>query len=156
MTGKRGRTPFSPKKGVRPLFRRDAGFTLLELLVVLAILALLAGIATPAVIGYLGRAKVETAQIQIETLSQTLDHYRLDVGGYPTQAQGLQALVAKPAEARRWNGPYLKGGKLPVDPWGRPYVYRTPGSGGRDYDLYSLGADGVEGGEDENADVGRS
>jgi general secretion pathway protein G len=143
------------KSRVGPHFR-DAGFTLLELLVVLAILALLAGIATPAVIGYLSRAKVEAAEIQIQTLAQTLDHYRLDVGGYPTQAQGLEALVAKPAEARRWSGPYLTGGKLPLDPWGRPYVYRAPGAGGRAYDLYSLGADGAEGGEGENADVGRS
>jgi general secretion pathway protein G len=143
------------RKGARPLLG-DAGFTLLELLVVLAILALLAGIATPRVIGYLSSAKSEAARIQIESLGQALDLYRLDAGGYPTQAQGLEALVAKPAETRRWNGPYLKGAKAPLDPWGRPYVYRAPGAGGRDYDLYSLGADGVEGGEDENADVGRS
>ena len=140
----------------RPRAFREDGFTLLELLVVLAILALVAGIATPAVIGYLGKAKTETARIQIDSLAQTLDHYRLDVGGYPSQAQGLAALTTRPADARRWNGPYLSGGKPPLDPWGRPYVYRNPGTAGRDYDLYSLGADGVEGGEGENADVGRS
>lgn len=134
----------------------DEGFTLLELLVALAILALIVGIATPRVIGYLSTAKSEAARIQIESLSQALDLYRLDVGAYPTQAQGLQALVTRPAEARRWNGPYLKGDSAPLDPWGRPYVYRVPGSNGRDYDLYSLGADGAEGGEGENADVGRS
>ena len=144
-----------PTKGARPLFR-DAGFTLLELLVVLAILALLAGVATPAVIGYLGKAKSDTAQLQIGIFEEALDRYRLDAGGYPTQQQGLDALLTRPAEARRWSGPYLKGAKAPLDPWGRPYVYRTPGTGGRDYDLYSLGADGVEGGEGEDADVGRS
>ena len=134
----------------------DEGFTLLELLVVLAILALLAGIATPRVIGYLSTAKSEAARLQIDSLGQALDLYRIDAGAYPTQAQGLEALVAKPAEARRWNGPYLTGGKAPADPWGRPYVYRAPGTGGREYDLYSLGADGLDGGEGEDADVGRS
>ena len=144
-----------PKKWGRTPFLADAGFTLLELLVVLAILALIAGVAAPRVIGYLSTAKSETARIQIESLAQALDLYRLDVGAYPTQAQGLAALVTRPADARRWNGPYLNGGKVPDDPWGRPYVYRSPGADGRDYELYSLGADGVEGGEGENADVGR-
>jgi len=148
-------TPPQKKWGQTP-FSGEAGFTLLELLVVLAILALLVGIATPRVIGYLGKAKSETARIQIGVFEDALDRYRLDVGAYPTQQQGLDALMARPADARRWGGPYLKGAKAPPDPWGQPYVYRSPGAGGRDYDLYSLGADGADGGEGENADVGRS
>lgn len=132
------------------------GFTLVELLVVLVILGLLAGLVGPQVMKHVGSSKTRAAKLQVEELAAALEIYRLDVGAYPTQAQGLQALVTRPAEARRWNGPYLKGDSAPLDPWGRPYVYRVPGSNGRDYDLYSLGADGAEGGEGENADVGRT
>lgn len=129
----------------------EAGFTLLELLVVLAILALLAGLVAPRVMGYFTTAKRETAEIQIRRLSTILEYYRLDTGRYPTAAEGLRALVERPAGAERWNGPYLEGG-LPLDPWGHPYVYRAPADGAP-YEILSLGADGRPGGEGEDADV---
>ncbi len=130
---------------------REAGFTLLELLVVLAILALLAGLVAPRVMGYLAGAKRETAELQIRRLSTVLEYYRLDTGRYPTTAEGLKALVERPPGAGRWNGPYLEGG-LPRDPWGNPYVYRAPAEGAP-YEILSLGADGRPGGEGEDADI---
>lgn len=133
--------------------RRQRGFTLLELLVVLAILGLLAGLVAPRVIEYFSRAKSETARLQVENLSAALDLYRLDVGRYPTQTEGLAALVRRPAGAAQWSGPYLKGNELPADPWGHPYAYRAPGRDGRAFDLYTLGADNAAGGEGENRDV---
>lgn len=114
----------------------QAGFTLIELLVVLAILGLLIAIATPQVIKYLGRAKVSTAQIQIHDMSTALDMFLVDVGRYPTQQEGLQALVQNPGTLATWHGPYLK--SLPADPWGQPYQYRIPGSNGNEFDLYTL------------------
>jgi general secretion pathway protein G len=132
--------------------RRSQGFTLIELLVALAILALIAGIAVPQVLKYLAGAKTDTAQIQIESLGGALDLYRLDVGRYPAEGEGLKALVERPLEAESWNGPYIKKAEGLIDPWGNPYIYDSPGEHG-DYDLYSLGADGAEGGEDEDQDV---
>ncbi len=132
--------------------RRNAGFTLLELLVVLAILVMLAAIATPQVLKYLGGAKVDAAKVQLDNLSGALDLYRLDVGHYPTDQQGLTALVERPSDAERWNGPYIRKRESLNDPWGNPYRYRFPGEHG-EYDLYSLGADNAEGGEGENQDV---
>jgi general secretion pathway protein G len=129
------------------------GFTLVELLVVLAILGLLAALIAPRAIQYLSKAKAETAAIQIQRISGVLDLYRLEVGHYPSQAEGLAALVQVPADAAGWNGPYIKSSDGLTDPWGRPYVYRSPGAHG-EYDLYSLGADGAEGGEGENRDLG--
>lgn len=137
----------------RSRHRREAGFTLVELLVVLVILGLIVGIAVPAAINYLSTAKPEVARIQMQSLSTALDLYRLDNGGYPSAAQGLGALMARPDGAARWNGPYLKGGALPVDPWDRPYRYSVPGPGAAPYGLASLGADGAEGGEGEDADL---
>ena len=131
---------------------REAGFTLIELLVVLVILGLLAGVAAPPVLRYLGRAKTDTAKIQIQSLSNALDLYRLDVGRYPSQEEGLQALVARPGSVDSWNGPYVKKQTSLTDPWGALYLYRVPGQNG-DYDLYSLGADKAQGGTGENADV---
>jgi general secretion pathway protein G len=128
------------------------GFTLIEMLVVIALLALIAGFAAPRVIGLFGKAKGDSAKIQIEMLAGALDHYRLDVGAYPSEEQGLQALVAPPSDAARWNGPYLQGSEVPLDPWGRPYRYRR-GEAGRDFRIVSLGADGAEGGDGENADI---
>lgn len=128
------------------------GITLLELLVVLAILALIATIAVPALFGQLAASKTKTAQIQIKELGNVLDMYRLDVGSYPSEADGLDSLVNPPSGLERWNGPYLRNPEALTDPWGRPYQYRLPGEHG-EYDLFSLGSDGSEGGEGEAADV---
>ena len=133
-------------------FRRARGFTLIELLVVLVILGLLAGLVGPQVINYLGGANTKTAKLQIEDFSTALDVFRLDVGRYPTTAEGLQALVVQPVGVNRWNGPYLRKNIIPKDPWGNDYHYRSPGQHGA-FDLYSLGTDNAEGGEGENQDV---
>ncbi|MGH6926914.1 MAG: type II secretion system major pseudopilin GspG [Dongiaceae bacterium] len=132
--------------------RRQGGYTLVELLVVLAILGLLVAIAAPRLISYLGAAKADTAKIQVEKLGTILDLYHLEIGRYPTDQEGLQSLVDRPSQLDTWNGPYLKNREALTDPWNRPYVYRFPGQHG-DYDLYSLGADGREGGDGENRDV---
>ncbi len=132
--------------------RRPNGYTLVELLVVLAILGLLVALAAPRIIKYLGSAKTDTARIQIEKLGGVLDLYRLEIGHYPTDQEGLEALVERPPQLDAWNGPYLKNRDALTDPWGRPYGYRSPGEHG-EYDLYSLGADGKEGGEGEDKDV---
>jgi general secretion pathway protein G len=132
--------------------RAARGFTLVELLVVLAILGLLVALAAPRVIRYLSGAKVDTARIQIQELGSVLDLYHLEVGGYPADDEGLQALVERPPQADNWNGPYLKNRNSLIDPWGRPYLYRRPGQHG-EYDLYSLGADGQEGGNGEDQDI---
>ena len=129
-----------------------AGFTLIELLVVLAILGLLIGLVAPQVIGYLGRAKTQTARIDISNLGTALDQFNLDCGGYPTQEQGLSALVQQPAGLACWQGPYIKQRSVPKDPWGHPYHYRIPGQNGA-YDLFSLGADDAPGGTGENQDI---
>lgn len=131
----------------------EAGFTLIELLVVLVILGLLAALAGPRVIGYLSGARSDSARLQIANFRSVLDHYRLDTGTYPTTQQGLEALVRNPGNVRGWRGPYLDAAQVPLDPWGRPYVYRVPGDQGRPYDLFSLGADGSPGGQGEAADV---
>ncbi len=143
------------KRTVKERGRRRArrgGFTLIELLVVLVILGLLAGLVGPRVMKQLGQSKTKTAKLQVEELSAALDMYRLEVGRYPAQDQGLQALVEQPAGVDTWNGPYLRKNNVPLDPWGQSYHYRMPGEHG-DFDLYSLGADGTEGGEGENSDV---
>jgi general secretion pathway protein G len=133
---------------------RESGFTLVELLVVLAILGMIVALVTPQVLKYLGRAKTDTAKIEIQTLSNALDLYRLDMQRYPSQHEGLQALIEPPSGAGtdQWRGPYLKQRKLPLDPWGRPYLYRTPGEHG-DFDLYTFGADNAPGGTGEDQDV---
>lgn len=130
----------------------EAGFTLLELLVVLGILAVLATIAVPRVLNYLGGAKSDAAAVQIERLGTVLDLYRLDVGRYPSEEEGLTALIELPAETKGWNGPYLKKREMLLDPWGRDFVYQQPGEHG-DYDLLSLGADAQEGGDGEDRDI---
>lgn len=131
---------------------RGAGFTLIELLVVLVILGLLAALAAPRVIDYLGGARSDAAELQIQNFKSALDLYRLDVGGYPSSAQGLESLIEEPSGAQGWRGPYLNTPSIPKDPWGFDYVYRQPGENGA-YDLLSQGADNARGGEGENADV---
>jgi general secretion pathway protein G len=131
---------------------RDAGFTLLELLIVLGILALLATLATPQVLRYLGKARTETAKVQISAISSALELYALDNGGYPASQLGLNALVQKPHGATRWNGPYLKKSEGLTDPWGRPYQYRVPGRAGT-FDVFTLGRDNAPGGTGEDSDV---
>jgi general secretion pathway protein G len=131
----------------------QAGYSLLELLVVLAILALVIAIAAPRVIGYLSTSKVKVAEIQIQNIVTALDMYRMDNAAYPSEQQGLKALVERPEGAQAWNGPYLTRADGLVDPWGRPYLYRTPGLHG-EVDVSSLGADGKDGGEGEDRDVG--
>lgn len=131
--------------------RRTSGFTLIELLVVLVILTLLAGLVGPKVLDQLGGAKSKTAKVQISEIEQSLDLFKLDVGRYPTDAEGLRALVERPATAGGWNGPYLKKG-LPSDPWGAAYLYKIPGRHGGP-DVFSLGADAKPGGDGENSDV---
>jgi general secretion pathway protein G len=101
---------------------------------------------------YLSGAKTDTARLQVEDLATSLDTYKLEVGRYPSSDQGLRSLVEAPSGATNWNGPYLKKKTVPKDPWGYEYHYRAPGQNG-DFDLYSLGADNVEGGQDENKDV---
>lgn len=132
--------------------RPARGFTLIELLVVLAILAMLAGLVGPQVLNQLGGAKSKTASVQIRDLEQALEMYKLDVGRFPSSDMGLEALVRAPSGVRGWNGPYLKGSKVPEDPWGNPYEYRMPGQHGA-YDLLSYGANGAPGGTGEDADV---
>ena len=131
---------------------RQSGFTLTELLVVLVILGLLAALITPQVIKYLGKAKSDAAAIQIKNIMSVLDLYHIDTGRYPSQENGLAALVEKPQGIDFWNGPYVQKRELLTDPWGRPYVYKFPGDHGT-YDLYSLGSDGREGGDGEDKDL---
>ena len=132
--------------------RKETGFTLLELLVVLGIIAMLAGIVGPQVMKHMGESKVKAAKVQIEDLASTLDMYKLDLGNYPTSEEGLKALIESPDSAKRWNGPYLRKSKIPLDPWQNEYKYVFPGEHGK-FDLYSLGADGKEGGEGEDQDL---
>jgi general secretion pathway protein G len=129
-----------------------AGFTLIEMLVVLVIIGLIMGLVGPRVLNYLTDAREKTARLQIESFSNALDLFYIDAGRYPTSAEGLAALSQRPPGVDAWNGPYVKGGSVPADPWGNPYVYRSPGQHGN-YDIVSLGADGRDGGEGSNADV---
>lgn len=127
------------------------GFTLLELLVVMVIIGLLAAYVGPKYFSQVGKSEVKMAQAQIDALEKALHQYRLDVGSYPATEQGLAALVNRPSNEARWQGPYLA--KMPPsDPWGRPYVYKYPGDRA-EFDLLSLGKDGQPGGEGEAADI---
>ena len=131
--------------------RKQAGITLIELLVVMVIIALFAAIVGTRVGRNVDKAKQVAAKSQISEYESALDQFKLDVGRYPSNEEGLSALRAKPENAPNWDGPYLKK-EVASDPWGRPYVYRFPGTHG-DFDLLSYGADGQQGGEANNEDI---
>jgi general secretion pathway protein G len=131
--------------------RNNKGFTLIELLVVMIIIGLLAALVGPRFIRQEEKAKVKAAKAQIELLSTALDTFRLDVGRYPTSQEGLEALRTQPGGVERWDGPYLKK-EVPADPWGKPYVYKSPGEHGP-FDILSYGADGTAGGDGDNRDI---
>jgi general secretion pathway protein G len=138
---------------MRKIFFEDKrrGFTLVELLVVMVIIGLLAALVAPRLFPKLGKGKQAAAKAQIELLGLALDQYRLDAGSYPTTQEGLKALMTNPG-VEKWEGPYLKK-NLPLDPWGKEYLYQSPGTHG-EYDLYSYGRDGKPGGEGEDGDIG--
>lgn len=127
------------------------GFTLLELLVVMVIIGLLAGYVAPRYFAQIGKSEVKATRAQIDALEKALDQYRLDTGHYPTTEQGLAALVTRPADEPKWDGPYIKKA-VPPDPWGNAYIYKSPGDHG-DVDLLSYGKDGQPGGSGEAADI---
>jgi general secretion pathway protein G len=147
-----------PGKGI-PMIRNELnrnaarGMTLIEILVVLVLIGVVLGIVGGNFIGKGEKAKADAAKIEISQIAQTLDLYKLEIGRYPTTQEGLQALLTAPAGTSNWNGPYWKNGKLPKDPWGNDYRYTAPGSHGA-YDIMSYGADGKEGGEGPNKDIG--
>ena len=128
------------------------GFTLVEMLVVITIIGLIMGLIGPRVLNYLSESKVKAARIQLQSFVTALDLFYLDAGRYPTTSEGLVALAKPAAGLTAWNGPYLKGGAVPNDPWGKPYVYRSPGERSA-YEIVSYGADGQEGGTGTAADI---
>jgi general secretion pathway protein G len=140
------------REKVRKRMRGEGGFTLIEILVVITIIALIMSLVGPRVLNYLAESKVKAAKIQIQSLGSALDLFNLDTGRYPSTGEGLTALVQSPGTIPSWNGPYLKGGVVPNDPWGHPYVYRSPGEHGP-YDIMSYGSDGQEGGTGTAADI---
>jgi general secretion pathway protein G len=131
---------------------RVRGFTLLELLVVIVIIGLLAAFVAPKYFGQIGRSKTQVTRAQIESFEKGLDQYRIDTGRYPTTEAGLVALFVQPPNEPNWHGAYLKKG-IPPDPWGKAYVYKSPGSEGREYEIVSYGGDGQQGGTGEDADI---
>jgi general secretion pathway protein G len=127
------------------------GFTLIELLVVVLIIGILAGFVAPRFFGQVGKSEINVARAQLDALAKALDQYRVDTGHYPSAELGLEALVTRPANEPKWNGPYLRKG-VPLDPWGKPYLYRMPGEKA-EFDLVCYGKDGQPGGTGENADL---
>jgi general secretion pathway protein G len=140
-----------PQKTRASIQAQAAGFTLLELLVVVVIIGLLAGFVAPRYFSQVGKSEVNVAKAQIDALEKALDQYRLDIGRYPSAELGLKALIERPAAEAKWNGPYLRKG-IPLDPWGKPYLYRIPGEK-TEFDIVSYGKDGQPGGSGENADI---
>ncbi|MCC8964663.1 type II secretion system major pseudopilin GspG [Bradyrhizobium sp. Pear76] len=130
----------------------EQGFTLVEMLVVIAIIGLIMGLVGPRVLSYLSESKVKAARIQMQSFASALDLFSLDTGRYPSTSEGLAALVQRTSGAASWNGPYLKGGVVPNDPWSHPYIYRAPGDHGP-YDILSYGSDGQEGGSGTAQDI---
>jgi general secretion pathway protein G len=143
---------FVKSRGHRVDRRAEAGFTLVEMLVVITIIGLIMGLVGPRVLGYLGESKVKAAKLQIESFSSSLDLFYLDAGRYPTSSEGLTALTERPGNAAIWNGPYLKTGAVPLDPWRHVYTYRAPAEHGP-YEIVSFGSDGQEGGSGTAADI---
>jgi general secretion pathway protein G len=132
--------------------RAEAGFTLVEMLVVIAIIGLIMGLVGPRVLSYLGESKVKAAKLQIESFASSLDLFYLDVGRYPTGGEGLTALTERPGNTAVWSGPYLKTDSVPLDPWGHAYIYRAPAEHGP-FEIVSFGSDGQEGGTGTAADI---
>lgn len=130
---------------------RPRGFTLLELLVVVAIIGLLVGYVAPRYFSQVGKSEVATAKAQMDAFEKALDQYRLDTGRYPATELGLNALLVRPNNEPKWNGPYLKKA-VPLDPWGNPYQYKSPSDKG-DFEIVSYGKDGQPGGTGEAADI---
>jgi general secretion pathway protein G len=136
------------EEGRRPAVAgASEGFTLVEMLVVLTIISLIIGLVGPRVLNYLSESRVKSAKIQIESFGSALDLFYIDEGRYPTTSEGLAALVERPGGVDMWNGPYVKGGRIPTDPWGHPYQYRVAADHNPPYEITSLGPDGrgVEG-----------
>ena len=131
------------------------GYTLIELLVVLTIISLIVGLVGPRVLGYLGESRIKTAKLQIESFGSALDLFYIDTGRYPTSSEGLVALAQRPTAVENWNGPYLKGVRVPLDPWGHAYRYRSPIEHLPPYEIVSDGADGREGGPGTISNVER-
>ena len=131
----------------------ESGFTLIELLVVLVIIGLISGLVGPQVMKLLGKAKSDVAKVQMDNIAGSLNLFNLDIGRYPTNNEGLSALIKKPSNMPQWSGPYLTNDVIPNDPWNRPYMYTQPGTNGKPYQLKSLGADGAIGGQAEDADI---
>ena len=140
----------SKRKHDETRVRREAGFTMIELLVVMVILGLLAALVAPNFVNQGAKARVKTARLQIANIATALDALALDTGRYPSGQEGLRALLDQPSGMDMWDGPYLK--KLPKDPWNHDYLYRGP-SGGNDYEILSYGADGSPGGDGDGADI---
>ena len=143
---------FGLRAGQNETRSNERGFTLVEMLVVITIIGLIMGLIGPRVLNYLSESKVKAAKIQIQSFESALDLFNLDAGRYPSTAEGLTALVRRTPGLAAWNGPYLRGGNVPNDPWNNPYVYRAPGEHGA-YDIVSYGADGQEGGSGVAADI---
>ena len=149
---KHSETQIGPARRRRSRIRGQRGFTLVEMLVVITIIGLIMSLVGPRVLNYLAESKIKAAKIQIQSFSSALDLFYLDAGRYPTGSEGLAALVKPAAGLTAWNGPYLKGGIVPNDPWGKPYIYRSPGERSA-YEIVSYGSDGQEGGTGNAADI---
>lgn len=140
---------------MNPRLGRNArrGVTLLEVLVVLAIIALIIGLGAPRLMESFGRARSQAAEVALASLKGAVQLYYIDTGRYPSEAEGLVALLAAPAGVAGWRGPYIDGGEDLSDPWGRPFLYRSPGAQGQPFELWTLGRDGQPGGSGEDSDI---